>query len=96
MMAKYGASLICLSALLSTGLATSLTINTAQAEPLAAEPLALESLGRLALSYVQPQKVASYEGSALPAQVARLPGNDYWVSTPEKKTAARRHWTAQS
>ena len=73
MMAKYGASLLCLSAFLSASL-----IHPAQAEP-----LSLETLGKLALSYVQPQKVASYEGSALPAQVARLPGNDYWVSTPE-------------
>lgn len=70
MMAKFGARLLCLSACLSTSLVQ-------------AESLSLESLGNLELSYTQPQKVASYEGSALPAQVARLPGNDYWVSTPE-------------
>jgi hypothetical protein len=70
MMAKYGASLLCLSACLSTSLAQ-------------AESIALKTLGNLELSYVQPQKVASYEGSALPALVDRLPGNDYWVSTPE-------------
>jgi len=29
------------------------------------------------------QRVASYEGSPLPAQVEILPGNDYWISTPE-------------
>lgn len=66
MTAKYGASLLCLSAFLSASLM----------HPAQAEPLSLETLGKLALSYVQPQKVASYEGSALPAQVARLPGND--------------------
>lgn len=70
MIAKYGASLLCLSACLSTSLVQ-------------AESLALAALGNLELSYTQPQKVASYEGSPLPAQVDRLPGNDYWVSTPE-------------
>lgn len=69
MMAKYGACLFCLSASVAT--------------LVQAESLTISSLGNLDLSYVQPQKVASYEGSPLPAQVEILPGNDYWISTPE-------------
>ncbi|WP_434950686.1 membrane fusion-like protein [Shewanella sp. HL-SH4] len=48
-----------------------------------AESISLADLGNLTLSYIQPQKLASYEGSSLPAQVERLPGNDYWVTAPE-------------
>ncbi|MCD8549434.1 MAG: hypothetical protein LRY74_03325 [Shewanella xiamenensis] len=69
MMAKYGACLLCLS--------TSV-VGLAQAES-----LAISALGNLDLNYTQPQRVASYEGSPLPAQVEILPGNDYWISTPE-------------
>lgn len=69
MMAKYGACLLCLSASV---------VGSAQAES-----LAISALGNLDLSYTQPQRVASYEGSPLPAQVEILPGNDYWISTPE-------------
>ncbi|MGL5358402.1 MAG: membrane fusion-like protein [Shewanella sp.] len=68
MMAKYGACLVYLSASV---------LGTAQAES-----LALTALGNLELSYTQGQKIASYEGSPLPAQVEILPGNDYWLSTP--------------
>ncbi|MBB1440315.1 membrane fusion-like protein [Shewanella sp. SG41-4] len=48
-----------------------------------AESIDIKSLGNIQLSYAQPQKVASYEGSALPAQISMLPGSEYWVSTPE-------------
>ncbi|MGL4615552.1 MAG: membrane fusion-like protein, partial [Shewanella sp.] len=69
MMAKYGACLLYLSVSV---------VGLAQAES-----LAISALGNLDLSYTQPQRVASYEGSPLPAQVEILPGNDYWISTPE-------------
>jgi hypothetical protein len=70
MMAKFGISLLCIPCYLSASVAS-------------AESISLAELGSLELSYIQPRKVASYEGSSLPAQIERLPGNDYWVSTPE-------------
>jgi hypothetical protein len=70
MMAKFGASFLCISICFSASFAS-------------AESISLAELGSLELSYIQPRKVASYEGSSLPAQIERLPGNDYWVSTPE-------------
>lgn len=70
MMAKIGVSLICLVFYFAFSLVQ-------------AQSISLEELGSLELSYIQPRKVASYEGSSLPAQITGLPGNDYWVSAPE-------------
>lgn len=69
MMVKYGVCLSCLFASI---------FSLAQAES-----IDIKSLGNIQLSYAQPQKVASYEGSALPAHISMLPGSEYWVSTPE-------------
>jgi hypothetical protein len=70
MMAKFGTSLLCITIGLSSAFVR-------------AETISLSELGHLDVSYMSPKKVASYEGSPLPAQIARLPGNDYWVMTPE-------------
>ena len=69
MMVKYGVCLSCLFASI---------FSLAQAES-----IDIKSLGNIQLRYAQPQKVASYEGSALPAHISMLPGSEYWVSTPE-------------
>ncbi|MDO6619229.1 membrane fusion-like protein [Shewanella sp. 6_MG-2023] len=70
MMAKFGVSLVCIPLCLSASFVCAKTISLAE-------------LGSLELKYTQPQKGVSYEGSSLPAQIERLPGNDYWVRTPE-------------
>ncbi|WP_137226673.1 membrane fusion-like protein [Shewanella sp. MEBiC00475] len=70
MMAKFGTSLLSITICLSSTY-------------VCAESISLTALGHLDVSYISPKKVASYEGSPLPAQIARLPGNDYRVMTPE-------------